>query len=726
MKHRLSILRPANQALTALFLLAVIGVAVYIQSFRAPFIFDDLPNITENPLIRMTEITPDALARVLKSRAVNRPLANLSYAVNYFFHGYDVRGYHLVNLVIHIITAFLIFLIARQTLGFCGAENRWTPLLAAGLWLVNPLHTQSVTYIVQRMNAMAAMFFLLALYLYIRARITIRSGRRRFSGGLLLFLCLMAAVAGLAAKEIVAILPVVIFLYEWFFLQDLDRAWIKKQLPWIGLVVLVFSVLALLYMDGSPLEKLHNMYEKRGFTPGQRLLTEANVVIYYISLLVFPHPGRLILDYDFPLSQTPADPFCTGLAMAALLMLFVWAAYAARKHRLFSFAVFWFLITLAIESSVVALALIFEHRTYLPSVFPVIALTALLLRTIRPGTLAGTILCLAIAVCGFWTYQRNTLWQNPIDFCQDNVAKSPQQVRAYVNLGAVFHTIGKKEQAITWCQKALRVSPENAGANYLLGKIFLGQNRPDKALPCFHNAVKLEPYVLQYNHYLGVALEENGHIQQAARIFTGIIDQFPCAPSSLFHLARIYARRKNFDKAVALYEQAVSCQPDYVDAYNDLGIIRLMQEKTPEAISAFEKAVAIDPGYKNSHWNLALILKNNAPEKALMHAAKTAFLVPKDPKPLIMAGELLAGMGKTGEAIVYYEKATALQPDNARLLYNLACLYARQNNRQAAIDTLRQAINNGYNDWGHLSGDKDLESIRDMDYFKSLSQAFGH
>ena len=570
------------------------------------------------------------------------------------------------------------------------------------------------------MNSLAALFFMLALFCFIQARMATGVGRHRIRTTVLYLLCLAAAVCGLAAKQTVAVLPLVLLLYEWFFFQNMDRAWLKKQLPWMGLTILIVIALIFLYMDGNPLAKLQETYGNKPFTPGQRLLTEARVVIFYLSLLFFPYPDRLNLVYDFPLSDTPINPLTTLPALAAILMLFVAALYAAKKHRLFSFAVLWFLITLVIESSIIGLELIYEHRTYLPSIFPMIGMTVLIFRYLRPRFLAVLTLCFLIGISGFWTYGRNSVWQNKLDLWRDNVAKSPEIATPYVKLSAALMDIGEDDAAEKRCRRALRIEPENAGAYNLLGLMLLRQGRPDEAVGYLRQAVRLAPDDLQFYHNLGVALAESGQTKSAMGIFTQIIDRFPYSPKTFYHLARIHAQRNEFDQAAALYKKAITYQPDYVMAYNDLGLVLLMQNRISEAVSAFEKAVALNPDYTGAHLNLAQVLKRRAPQQALAHARRAAVLTPADPRPYVLAGEILATLDKTGQALANYQKAVLLRPDNPQLFYRIARLHARRNEADKAVTALKQAVENGFNDRCLLISDKGLENIRQTEYYQSL------
>jgi len=366
----------ARQTITAAAFLVLFAMLVYAGTLNAPFVFDDLPNITKSPHIRMTEITPDSIISGTRGPSPFRPVAYLSFAINYYFNRYDTRSYHLINIGVHTTLALLLFLIAGHTLQLASLDRGIIPEATALTWLIHPLHIQSVTYTVQRINSMATLFFMLGLYLYIRARLAQRNpDAGRIKTGLLFSGCAASGVLALFTKEIAATLPICIFLYEWFFFQDLDRPWKGKKTKWIILGSGVFIVLIALYLKADPIDRILSSYITKSFTPAERLLTEPLVVIYYLSLLFFPHPARLNIDYDFPLSTSLTDPAVTGLGLLAVTALILAALYRPKQHKLLSFAILWFLGNLVIESSIIGLAIIFEHRTYLPSLFPVFIVT---------------------------------------------------------------------------------------------------------------------------------------------------------------------------------------------------------------------------------------------------------------------------------------------------------------------------------------------------------------
>ena len=205
--------------------LALVVILLYVETLTGPFIFDDKPNILENSHIRLTKLTVTDLARAaFKSPIPRRPLANISFALNYYFHGYNPVAYHLVNILIHILNGIVLFLLAKTTLRTPSLRSdyetyRWIPFFTALLWLVHPLQTQSVAYIVQRMNSLATLFYLLSILLYAKSRLESKDRPRK----LLLAGCILSGLFALASKEISATLPFFLLLYEWYFVQDLSR-----------------------------------------------------------------------------------------------------------------------------------------------------------------------------------------------------------------------------------------------------------------------------------------------------------------------------------------------------------------------------------------------------------------------------------------------------------------------------------------------------------------------
>lgn len=700
--------------------LTLIALLSYSNTFNVPFVFDDLPNITRNPLIRMTGVTPDAFARLFEFQGT-RPLANLSFALNYYFHGYDVVGYHVVNLVIHIITGLLVWLVGRQTLRLCAVDYPMLPFWAGLLWLVNPVHTQSVTYVVQRMNTLASLFFMLALYCYITARKLSISGENPLKRYLFYGLCLVSAVSGLASKEIVATLPIILLLYEWYFFQKADFRWLKKRLPRMGLAVSAIVVLAVVYLGTNPINAIFDMYDRQSFSLAQRLLTEPQVVLYYVSLLFFPFPSRLNVDYQFPLADSFLNPITTLPALVALAALVIFAVYSARKHRLVSFSVLWFLVTLSVESSFIGLALIFEHRAYLPSIFPFIALLCLGFSVVRPKPFLIGTLVTAIVFCGFMTYKRNTDWKDTLTFWQNTADKSPRKARPANGVGIAYQSLRQTETALEWFRKSVRLDPEYDEPYDNIGGALVNLGRSAEAVPYLNKAIALNPESYKAYSNLGSAMQRLNRLDEAVSLYQKALAIFPDYEIARNNLGAVLTKTGDITTALHHLKLAVRINPNYDEPHNNLGLAMTQLGRTREAINCYEKALRLNPENSTAHFNLGTIwFQKNDLDRAGYHLQQAVRLDPKGILPLNNLTTVLVIQEKYEEALANLRRLLVLRPESPTVYYNMACVYALQNSRPEAVAALKKAIALGYDRWEHMTTDPDLANIHGTDYFKSL------
>ncbi|RKZ35245.1 MAG: hypothetical protein DRQ49_19740, partial [Gammaproteobacteria bacterium] len=715
------------------------------NTLHAPFEFDDGSNIVENPHIRMKSLSLSELTDVLKSRS-QRPAANLTFALNYYLHGYDVTGYHLVNIAIHILAGLLLFLVAKNTLALAGDDKNSivAPMFAGLLFLLAPVHTQAVTYIVQRMASMSAMLCMLSLFLYIKARLAQRENRKK-RAALLFVLCVAAWLLGLGSKQTAAIMPVMVFLYEWYFFCCLDRGWLKRQAKWIVVCILLLLAVGAIYLGRSPIDKILAMYDKQTFTMGQRLLTEPRVVLLYLSLIFFGHPSRLNLDYDFPVSTSLFSPPTTIIAITGLFCLLAVAVFTAKKYRLFSFAILWFLGCLVIESSFLGLALVFEHRAYLPSMFLFVWLACFVLQKIKPQPVAVAILCATAALYGIWTFQRNALWADDVALWQDTVKKSPNSSRAYNNLGLALQNRNELEKAIAAYKKAVAINPYNIKAYNNIGLSLRDLGQPEKAVSFFKKALAIAPAYADAHYNIGLAFFDMGKMDLAKKAFERALEINPLCDKAWNNLGIIMMQSGKTEKAIKYQRRCLEINPLSAKAYNDLGNASLYAGLPEKAIRFFEKAVCMDPTYIDASKNLELVRDNikrygpvitilrqraaknpNDPmlcfqlgrfcqaagmrDKDILQYEKAIAIKPDFKECLNSLGIMYATINDLAKAAQCYEKLAALLPDNPKVYYNLACLYARQNKKDMAVRNLKKALDAGYNDLEHIRADKDLDN----------------
>ena len=524
-----------------LFCMILVCFLAYSNTFKTPLTFDDGTNIRDNRHIRLSKLTWKGISgAAFESPLSNRPVANVSFALNYYFHQYQVLGYHLVNIILHITTGILLYFFIGATLKLPSVRSMddpvgWVPFFAAFIWLVHPLQTQSVTYIVQRMNSMAACFYVLAFLLYVKARLS-RAGVTKwvlFTG------CGLSAIMALGSKETTATLPFFIFLYEWYFFQELSGAWLKRHAKHLAVILLVLALLALLYLGTDPLEKVLAGYGHRDFNMVQRGLTQFRVVLFYLALIIFPFPARLNLVHDFPLSHSLTDPVTTLLSMGFVLGALCVAVFLAKKERLLSFCILWFLGNLVIESSVIGLELVFEHRTYLPSMLMILLFVVILYRGIPSRRLGIVTLCAMTIIFSVWTYDRNSVWRDDVTLWKDCVIKSPGKPRAHLNLGRALAGQGRFDNAMIHFSEALRIKPDYAKAYNNLGAALANQKNYGQAIVHYTKALQIKPNYAKAHNNLGAAL----------------------------------ANQKNYRQAIAHFSEALRIKPDYEAARRNLALV---------------------------------------------------------------------------------------------------------------------------------------------------------
>jgi Flp pilus assembly protein TadD len=586
---------------------AIAVILVYIPALPGPFVFDDEANITENRPLRIHSLGWDELVgAAFKSPIANRPVANLSLALNYYFNGFNVVGYRLVNLLIHIFNGFLLYGLARATFqspALAGVVEKpgLVAAFAATIWLVHPLHTQSVAYIVQRMTSLAVMFYLLALLCYAKARLGSPGGRRAaLLGG-----AGLSGLLALGSKEIAATLPAVVWLYEWYFFQKLDASWLRRRLPWILAAGLLVGLISLVFLGiRNPIEPILSRYAGGDFSAWQRLLTQLRVVCLYMSLLVWPHPSRLNLDYDFPASASLVEPPSTLAGLLFIAGLLFLAVRLAKREPLLSFSILWFFGNLVIESSVIPLETVFEHRTYLPSVMPVIALVALPFRLVRPRWAMIGLLSAVAAVGALWTQERNHVWGDAVTLWRDCVRKSPIKARPYNNLGTALVDKDRLPEAELILRKGLDLKPNYGDARYNLGYVLIRLGRMEEGSRQLLEAIRLEPENYMAHNNLGIAYLLQENYPQAVFYLREALRLKPDSETARNNLGVALKNQGELDAALIEFAEAIRLAPNFAEAYNNLGSALKEQGRLKEAEANFQRALRINPDYATARQNL--------------------------------------------------------------------------------------------------------------------------
>jgi len=397
------------------FLLIVAVFAVYSCTWQTPFFFDDDGNIVHNDYIRIEKISYDTLSYVWNAPHLNknRKIAYLSFALNYLWGGYDVFSYHLVNIIIHSFCGLLTALFFFQTLNtgwlkeHYGASAFGLSWGAALIWAIHPIQITAITYIVQRMTSLAVLFSLLTMTAWMSGRKCWYDDGSRYQAALYWILGIIAWIAGLLSKENIVIVPLLILAHEFFLLRRGEFFKLKWQ--WIAMFGIVVISLIFLYMGAAPCKGILAGYARRDFTLSERLLTQMRVLWHYISLFYIPIADRFSILYEYPVSRGLFSPISTAISLIAWIGVVIVSWLYRKRLPIFAWMSAWFLIAHIVESSVIPLEIIFEHRMYLPSIG--LALGSVLLISevsyIRQPAFQGMLLFSVLIISGAATYTRN-------------------------------------------------------------------------------------------------------------------------------------------------------------------------------------------------------------------------------------------------------------------------------------------------------------------------------
>jgi protein O-mannosyl-transferase len=692
------------KSIFVLLLFLFIGFAIYSNTFRSPFVFDDLTAITGNPNGRLKELSWEGLSKVLNGAAANRPVPMLSFALNYFFNQYRVVGYHAVNILIHVLNGFLLFVFVRKTLVLSigeGSEispirSRAIAFFCALIWLVHPLQTQSVTYVYQRMNSMAALFYLLSILCYVNGRICQRppgsesqwAGNLRKNAVIYFVSSIIFGLLALGSKEISATLPFFIILYEWSFFQNQGKGWLKKNAVWI---VLAFIPGMVLFWITVSLEDPGSRYanvSQWNLLPADRLLTSSRVVVYYLSLLVFPHPSRLNLDYDFPLSFSLIDPWTTLPSAILILLLIGLAVFSIRRYRLLFFCVIWFLGNLAIESTVIPLQdIIFEHRLYLPSMILGLPLLVFIDRRVKNLWIPGLVICLTAVVFSYWTYQRNKVWQNEMSLWADNVKKSPNKARPHNNLGLAFQNQGNIEKALFHYTTASQLDPTSYVAHNNLGNIYMDQGNLEKAFFHLSGALKIRPGYSNARINMGRYYYLKGDSKTALDHYSKVLAANPLNEVAHNNAGNILVQQEKLDEAKHHFLRAMEINPHYIDPVIGFGHLLVKNNKLQGGIGYFQKALDIDPGNYLAHFSLGNVFLNIGNlEKAIYHLKEVIARQPEFAMAYNNLAVAFEGKGLKEESVEHYRKALKIDPQFSAARENLKAFLKLQENDRKIVE----------------------------------------
>lgn len=493
----------------ALLLVIVIVVSSsYSNTLHSPFLLDDFHSFIDNPEVYLKDISLSSLASLSQTFfGWYRWIPMVSFALNHKMGSDTLFVFHATNITIHVFSLLAVFFLALRLLRqepprvSCSESMIcYCALFIAGLWAVHPIQTNAVTYVVQRMASIQTFFYVLSTALYVSGRQKHKSEEGGWRKGVPSYMgCILAAVGAFLSKENSAMLPFMLAVTElWFFSPDLPGSLWKRlkggprslQLLFVLVLLLVFlwSVKIVQHFEAG--------YGSRHFNMQERLLTEARIVVFYLSLLIWPSPSRLSFEHDVDISTSLFTPPTTLASIIFLTLLLVLTFLFRKKYPLITYGSLWFFINLVIESTIVPLELIFEHRLYLPSIGFSILFVVGVLRVFSHfagkipqkdfSIVSGCAFVIILSFLSLLTFTRNAVWESALILHRDTVRKAPRSPRAYSNLAVALGQLGHYVEAIKEAEKCIELGrkgrEEYAVAGNMIVKSYLMMGQIDKAI----------------------------------------------------------------------------------------------------------------------------------------------------------------------------------------------------------------------------------------------------
>ncbi|MBF0518445.1 MAG: tetratricopeptide repeat protein [Nitrospirae bacterium] len=631
-------------------LIVLFALLTYSNTLNCPFIFDD-------DAIRKGTSLPTLLDP--------RFLVNLSFLLNYKLNYLSVKGYHVFNIIIHVINGLLIYslisLISKieaneKNYGSC--HNNTLAFFISLIFITHPIELFAVTYVVQRAASMAAMFYLLTLIFYVKFRISQSTalGTKKFYALSLLFTVMAAKT-----KEITITLPVMLAMCEFVFFDGSIKKRLAFVLPFflmIPLIIIQVNAVGVDLVFSEPQSKIYAHSSVSGAIAKSPLIasnrweylfTQFKVITTYLRMLFYPQ--NLTLIHYFTVSKTFFEPKVI-LSFLLLLTLFSFGAYFVfidnKKSKLTGFGLIWFFVTISPQSSIVPIQgwMIFEYRAYLASVGIYIAVIVTVFELLKTHYRIVYMLMLSLFILlTILTYNNNKIWITEISMWERNVKVEPLHPVPHINLGSAYFAAKRYDAAIAQFKLAIDLSPNTAEAYNDLGLVYERKGLFKEALEKFKYAMSLDRSYASPVVNLGMMYMTRGMNEQALEEFKAALEINRSNPGAHINLGALYAKMGQKEKAIEEFKRVIVTNPNIVEPYVNLAALYAEQGLSALAEDNLKKAMKVDP-YFSDTYNIM--------------------------------GTIYEERGAFNEASANYQKAIRYNNDNINARRNLAVIYLKQ------------------------------------------------
>lgn len=640
-------------------LLAGLALLVYLPALRAGFIWDDDAYVTGNAALKSLR----GLWEIwfLPGQHVQYyPLTFTSLWLNYHWGGLQPMGYHLVNILLHALNALFVWKLLEKL----KVPGAW---FAGLVFLLHPVHVESVAWITERKNVLSGCFYLLSLLSYLRFK---EKGSRLWPWYFASFLCFLAA---LFSKTVTGTLPVTILLI---------LGWKETRFPQKDLIRMIpFLILAAgLGFITSAIENRHMAAIGTAdwiFSPADRVLIAGRALWFYLGKLLWPHPSTLAFIYP----RWQIDPTALGqwlFPLSFILLMFLLWSFRSKWGRGPWTALACFTITLLPALGFkdffpMRFSFVADHFQYLASIGPIACAVALAGISFGKHPRLRRVLAVGLLlILGAFSWKQCGIYKDLGTLWRDTLSKNPGTWLAHNNLAAVLIEQGQYEEAGRHLEAARQLRPNDANTYSNLGALATALNDFEKASQYYRQALILAPGLSDIHNDFGVSLFKSGKTDPAIKCYENAIRLNPKDHNALCNLGNAYLRKGAVENAIRQYEKAIELSPEFANAYANLGVAFVKLGQLDRAIEVYKKALQLGPAAGLTHGNLGYALaEKGSLEQAAYHLQEAVRLEPRSTDFRVRYAILLEKLGRTDEAILQYNTVLEQDPQDPDAQKNL-------------------------------------------------------
>lgn len=622
-------------------LIIVLGFSVYMNSLNGRFVWDDEDLVKNNIYIKDRSyigkiFTEDIEGGAGKRSSLYHPFQIFTYAIDYSFWKLNPLGYHLTNVLLHILVGLALFWLIAIIF-----SDTLLAFFTGILFIAHPIHTEAISYISSRSDPLFTLFTLLCFVFYIKYL-----DSKKIHIYILAILCYLLA---LLSKEFSMIFPVLLLLYHYTFKKRLDfKAFIPILCLTVFYIISRLTILSSFFIDPAYFST----------TLLDRIPGFFVAIANYIRLLFLPF--NLHMEYGNRVFSWMNPSAIIGVIMTSALLIYGFKE--RNKSRPIFFPIYWFFMSLLPISNLYPInAYMAEHWLYLPSIGFFLIAARILVYLYRDRNIKTLTAILVVTLLIFYscsTVTQNTFWKEPIAIYNRTLRYAPDSAGVHSNLGNAYREKGEIEKAIASYEEALEIDPKLVDALNNLGTMYSERGQDLRAMTYFERAIEIDPNKAELYNNLGIT-------------YIGTDDK----------------------KAIELFKKAIEVNPHYAYAYNSLGNAYSMAGKTERAIEAYNKAIKIDPGYALAYYNLGNAHRDlNKYEKAVDSYLKALTIKPDFPRALNDLGIAYHMLIRNEEAIASFQKVLEMDPHNASAYNNIGNIYTVIGKNKKAIMFLEKAI----------------------------------